>query len=388
MSAAGRQWREAANLRLFVRTARPARCGLAGVRPRTARRCGAARAAQSALRFDLLPETPFAGPSGRRLGLLSTVRARSSQTTVRRWRRRCVRAGKRSDVVIASQLHMAPCLCWMLYAVARGDRVGDSARPVQVNSTAWHVRYGLTWWKTHRCVTSLLRQFAGVTVVSEHERELLRPLAPHLRLAVVPNGVDTRACAGSYGDPEANTLIYPGALSYDANFSAMAHFLGAISPRLRARRASGCASLAEPRPGADRGAAHRRWRRVHWLPRRCAAGCCARVGRGWCALRKGGGTRLKVLEALALGTPVVSTSKGIEGLKSKTAAMSWSLIRRITCRRDRTVLGCTQYPDSLAAAGRRGGQRTLHWRMVGEQLTNLVRETARHKGQDYVYSSN
>ena len=31
-------------------------------------------------------------------------------------------------------------------------------------------------------------------------------------------------------------------------------------------------------------------------------------------LRQGGGTRLKVLEALALGTPVISTSKGIEGL--------------------------------------------------------------------------
>ncbi|NJO84179.1 MAG: glycosyltransferase [Blastochloris sp.] len=34
-------------------------------------------------------------------------------------------------------------------------------------------------------------------------------------------------------------------------------------------------------------------------------------------LRQGGGTRLKVLEALALGTPVVSTSKGIEGLDLK-----------------------------------------------------------------------
>ena len=31
-------------------------------------------------------------------------------------------------------------------------------------------------------------------------------------------------------------------------------------------------------------------------------------------LRKGGGTRLKVLEALALGTPVVATAKGVEGL--------------------------------------------------------------------------
>ena len=32
-------------------------------------------------------------------------------------------------------------------------------------------------------------------------------------------------------------------------------------------------------------------------------------------IRQGGGTRLKILEAMALGTPVVSTSKGAEGLE-------------------------------------------------------------------------
>ncbi len=52
----------------------------------------------------------------------------------------------------------------------------------------------------------------------------------------MPNGEDTAACAGSFGDPVADTLIYPGALSYDANFDAVAHFLGAIWPRLRATR--------------------------------------------------------------------------------------------------------------------------------------------------------
>ncbi len=269
---------------------------------------------------ELLHETPFAGrPVGRLAGLLSpqprSVVANHSPAMEAAVRRR---AGRGYDLVVASQLHMAP------YALLLPDtpRVLEEVELAIIReqyaaapSARARLRYGLTWWKTRSYVAGLLRRFQGVTVVSEHERDLLRPLAPaRLPLVVVSNGVDVAACAGNYGPPEPDVLIYPGAVSYHANREAVAFFAAEVLPRIRAQRpaarlrVTGRASPAEiaalpAGPGLEftgyledvRPAVARAWAEV--VP-----------------LRTGGGTRLKVLEALALGTPLVSTGKGVEGL--------------------------------------------------------------------------
>jgi glycosyltransferase involved in cell wall biosynthesis len=251
-------------------------------------------------------------------------------------------------------------------------------------------RYGLTWWKTRRYVAALLRQFAGATVVSDRERDLLQPLAPaHLRLAVVPNGVDTAACSGSFGDPQADTLIYPGALSYEANFDAVAHFLSAIWPRLRTVR-PGVRLCVTGRAAPEQIAA---------LP--VADGVeftgylddvRPAVARAWAEvvpLRKGGGTRLKVLEALALGTPVVSTSKGVEGLdledgRHVLVADTADAFAAATER----LLGQPELRARLGEAGRHVVRQRYDWRAIGAGLDDLVHEIARHKGQGYGCSAN
>jgi polysaccharide biosynthesis protein PslH len=343
---------------------------------------------------ELLPETPFAGRAGGQLrGLFSAV-PRSVVANHSAAMAAAVRArtGRRYDLVIASSLHMAP-YALLLDAPRLLEEVELTILRDQFATQSrliGRARYGLTWWKTRRYVAALLRQFAGATVVSERERELLRPLAPaHVRLAVVPNGVDTAACAGSFGDPEADTLIYPGALSYDANFDAMAHFLGAIWPRLRAMR-----------PGVRLRVTGRA------VPEQIAALPAAdgveftgylddvrpAVARAWAEvvpLRKGGGTRLKVLEALALGTPIVSTSKGVEGLDlqdgrhvlvADTADAFAAATEQLLDRPDLRT--------RLAAAGRQAVRERYDWRTIGAHLNDLALEIARHKGQGYVYSDN
>jgi len=156
---------------------------------------------------------------------------------------------------------------------------------------------------------------AVATVVSATEEHLAKQIAPPgMPLVVVPNGVDTAELAGDFGSPEPNTLIYPGALSYDANHDAMAYFLSAVLPLIRRERpdvrlrVTGRATPSQ----------------IATLPNTEGVEFTGylddvrpAVARAWAEvvpLRKGGGTRLKVLEALALGTPVISTSKGVEGL--------------------------------------------------------------------------
>jgi glycosyltransferase involved in cell wall biosynthesis len=106
-------------------------------------------------------------------------------------------------------------------------------------------------------------------------------------------------------------------------------------------------------------------------------------------LRQGGGTRLKVLEALALGTPVVSTTKGVEGLDLEdgrhvlvadtaadfAAATGWLL--------DEPGLRAR-----LATAGRQVVRERYDWQTIGRSLNDLVSEVVHHKGRGHVYSFN
>jgi glycosyltransferase involved in cell wall biosynthesis len=302
------------------------------------------------------------------------------------------RAGQGYDLVIASSLHIAPYALLLDTPRLLEEVELTVLREQFANQTRLlgRARYGLTWWKTRRYVAALLRQFAGATVVSERERELLRPLAPtHLQLAVVPNGVDTAACSGNFGEPQADTLIYPGALSYDANFDAVAHFLRAILPRLRAAR-PGVRLRVTGRAAPEQIAALPAADGVEftgYLDDVRPAVACA-----WAEvvpLRKGGGTRLKVLEALALGTPVVSTTKGVEGLELEDDrhVLVADTAHGFAAATER-LLGQPELRARLGAAGRQVVRERYDWRAIGARLDDLVREIAGRKGRGYGYSAN
>lgn len=346
-------------------------------------------ASQAALRtlcgaVELLPETPFAArPIGRLAGLLSprprSVVANHSpamETAVRR------RAGRGYDLVIASQLHMAPYALLLdaprileeveLAIIREQFAAAPAARA--------RLRYGLTWWKTRNYVAGLLRRFQGATVVSEREHALLRPLArTGLPLTIVPNGVDVVACSGDYGPPEPDVLIYPGAISYHANREAVAFFAAEVLPHIRAvRPAARLRVTGHARPEDLAGlSAGPGLEFTGYLE-----DVRPTVARAWAEvvpLRTGGGTRLKALEALALGTPLVSTSKGVEGLglaagREVLLADSPGDFAAQTLR----LLASPELRADLANHGRRAATR-FDWSHSVAALEELVQRVAQPK---------
>jgi glycosyltransferase involved in cell wall biosynthesis len=270
----------------------------------------------------LVPETPFAGRRAERLAGYLSLRPRSmvgnhSPTMASLVRRKA--AERRYDLVIASQLHMLP------YALVAGpapklleelELLAYRDLFLRAATLAARARSLLTWWKIQRYLTAMLPYLGGVSVVSADEAAVLAKLAPPtLAVDVVPNGVDVSSCLGPWGSPAPDTLIYPGALSFDANFDAVGYYLSAIHPQVRAARPDARLRVTG-RVSAERIAALPPANGVEWTGylddvRPAVAEAWAEV----VPLRTGGGTRLKVLEALALGTPVISTRKGVEGLK-------------------------------------------------------------------------
>jgi glycosyltransferase involved in cell wall biosynthesis len=248
---------------------------------------------------------------------------------------------------------------------------------------AGRMRHRLTWWKQRRYASHLLRQVAGCTVASREEQALLHSIVPRFEsLAVIPNGVDLEAYEGDWGPPEPDALIFPGALTYQANFDAMVFFIGRILPRILAQRPGATLRITGRTDGVP----------LQRLPvgdgvvftgylkdvRPAVAQACVCV----VPLLTGGGTRLKILEAMALGTPVVSTSRGTEGLEvtpgeeilvaDEPAEFAEAVLR---------LLGDERLRCRLAANGRRLVREKYGWGRIGEELDQFLHRVVQRSRQ-------
>jgi glycosyltransferase involved in cell wall biosynthesis len=189
-----------------------------------------------------IPLAPFRPNSFRSvLGLFSS-RPRSFVDMYSRQMQSLVeQAGREQDfsVVIASQIATAPYATTLEGVPRILEEVQLATLREQYTSQSRfgrRLRYGLMWWKTRRFTAHLLHQFDGCTVVSQQERANVLGIAPSCRrVVVVPNGVDLARYKGDFGAPEQGTLVFPGALTYKANFDAMEFFLRQVFPLVKAR---------------------------------------------------------------------------------------------------------------------------------------------------------
>jgi len=220
------------------------------------------------------------------------------------------------DLVIASQWAMASYVsCFQgLPAIFDEVELGVPYEQFVLATSLWRrFRHGLTWAKHRAYLSRLLRHFRACTVVSEQEQRLLSRAVPGYRaIEIIPNCIDLAEYSDVRESPQANSLIFTGSFRYFANHDAMTWFLQEVYPLIQAQMPEVCLVITgdhadRPLPPADNVALTGFVGDVRPL-----------IASAWASLvpiRVGGGTRLKILEAMALGTPVVATSKGAEGLE-------------------------------------------------------------------------
>lgn len=149
--------------------------------------------------------------------------------------------------------------------------------------------------------------------MSERDRSLLLNANPRLRVEVVPNGVDTHTLQLLPYDDLSPSLIFVGNMSYLPNIDAMLYFYEEILPYIKRVMPNievwvvgiNPAAILEKLKGHN---VHVTGRVDDVRPFYKRSSVCV------IPLRAGGGTRLKILESMALGRPVVSTTIGCEGL--------------------------------------------------------------------------
>lgn len=170
--------------------------------------------------------------------------------------------------------------------------------------------------KMRRWEIGACRRVSALLVASEVERAILARLCPDVPSFVVPNVVDTDHYAPQPGaGGERPVVLFQGAMDWHPNRDAVAFFVEQILPDLR-RRVPGVVFRVAGRRMPDT-----LRRRLAGVPGVEIAGTVpdmrVEIARATvCAvpLRIGSGTRIKILEAAAMGKAVVSTSLGAEGL--------------------------------------------------------------------------
>ena len=172
----------------------------------------------------------------------------------------------------------------------------------------------LKWMLMLRWEAKYAERFDRCLVVSTLEEKELRSANPNVSVSVIENGVDTTLYQPLAESSNDNTLLFVGVMGYPPNIDAVLYFCESIMPLIQSRIPSlklfivGHEPAPEIRKLAEREnvvvtgyvddvTTYYRQSQVTIVP-----------------LRGGGGTRLKILESMALGRPVVSTSVGCEGL--------------------------------------------------------------------------
>ena len=225
--------------------------------------------------------------------------------------------------------------------------------------------------KVEAAEARLARQAAMNLVVSDLDGERLRAVAPQAAVTTVANGVDIEFFQPTPGvAPTPGAVVFAGGMDWFPNRAAIQWLATDVWPTLARDNPDRAVTVIGRNPPAeivDLAARDGRVRALGFVDD--VRPHISRAAAYVCPIQVGGGTRLKILDALAMRRPLVSTAVGVEGLgmtegvhylAAETAdAFSQQLAR---LERD-PALGAR-----LATAGRAFVEERYSWATIGEVL--------------------
>jgi sugar transferase (PEP-CTERM/EpsH1 system associated) len=209
-----------------------------------------------------------------------------------------------------------------------GGRVASVLFQHNVESMIWRRHYETAtsrlkkaffhnqWRKMRSYERAACRRFDAVIAVSEVDRDLMRDEFGISAVYDVPTGVDTDYFSPSGKvDPEPHNLVFTGSMDWLPNEDAIRYFSGHVMPRIRQSIPGATLTVVGRNPHASLIEMSRRDASIVVTGRvEDVRPYMERAAAYVVPLRIGGGTRLKIYEAMAMGKAVVSTTVGAEGL--------------------------------------------------------------------------
>lgn len=219
-----------------------------------------------------------------------------------------------------------------------------------------------------------LRRADHVLAVSEADRRIFSRDLDESRISVIPTGVDADYFRPSAETEQPNALVFTGSMDWLPNEDGIFHFVEKILPLVRKEAPDSVLWVVGRRPSTnlralmDRTPGIKVTGTVEDIRPYIATGSVYVV-----PLLVGGGTRLKIFEAMAMGKAVVSTSIGAEGLPvvdGKHIRLADDPVKFA-----REIVSLLREPSQraqLGASARQLVEQEYSWNAVGQQLSNVL----------------
>jgi glycosyltransferase involved in cell wall biosynthesis len=222
-----------------------------------------------------------------------------------------------------------------------------------------------TWHRVDRCVFT-----------SERERALATEQSGDTPSAVVPNGVDLDYFSPSLEAVDRDSLVFSGRMGYRPNTDAAVFFAREVLPLILRKRPRTVLTVVGAEPPRE----VRKLAGANVVVTGAVSDVrpyCRRAAVLLAPIRFGGGTRLKVLEAMAMAKPLVSTAVGCEGINAGSG--EHLLVADSPIDMAAAVLRLLEDRDLATAIARRGlalVKSSYGWPLLAGQLEAVLLEVS------------
>jgi len=252
---------------------------------------------------------------------------------------------------------------------------------------AGHLLAKLFWWgqwmKMRRYESGQSRAFDSIVAVSATDKQTFENLYGLTQVRTISTGVDA-----DYFRPqpeirkEPMTLVFCGSMDWLPNEDGMSFFLESILPLVKTQEGEVRIVVVGRNPSAlfqRRCRNHPEVQLTGWVDD--TRPYIARASLFIVPLRIGGGTRMKIYEAMAMGKTVISTSIGAEGLPVQHGE-NILIADRPNDFADEIVrlLSDPDLADDIGRNARRYVAKNFAWTQVAGMFAGICRETAQDQG--------
>ena len=241
----------------------------------------------------------------------------------------------------------------------------------------WKAISWLEWRRMEAAERRYLQLADQVLTVSDADRDAFAPFVEPGKLTVIPTGVDVDYFQPMPVEENSNSLVFIGSMDWLPNEDGILYFVDAVLPLIKQQCPEVSLEVVGRKPSrklralADREKSMRLTGWVEDIRPFVARGAVCIV-----PLRIGGGTRLKIFEAMAMSKAVVSTSVGAEGLP--VLAGENILLADAPADFAHSVVALLRDPGQrqrLGTAARTLVQQNYSWPKVAERFARTLHET-------------
>ena len=247
-------------------------------------------------------------------------------------------------------------------------------RVKNVNSLWDKFKIGIEYLKVKNYEKKCTELFKCQTVISEFDKEYIEKFAPKASIKIVKNGVDTEYFHPIEAEKQ-NNICFVGSMQYIPNSEAAMYFAAKIFPLIKKEISDAKFKIIGANPRKELFDATKNIDGIEITGkvddvREYMKDCAVSV----CPVKIAGGIQNKILEAMTMGIPVVTTIEGAEGITDDESILSIAKSDNDYANKVVKLLRDKEMCSTLSQNSRKIIMDNFSWAKVGCELDDVINE--------------